>query len=62
MGEKDSLFSKKMYEIVNLMDGKRDLSEITDFVSAEYGHTDHRDVLRFVEDLKRIRLVSYRSD
>lgn len=57
--ERDPLFPRKMYEIVNLMDGKRDLHEITRFVSAEYGRTDHRDVLRFIDDLKRMRLVSY---
>ena len=62
MDKNDLSFSKKMYEIVNLMDGKRDLNEITDFVSAEYGPTDHGDVLRFVEDLKRIRMVSFRTD
>ena len=62
MDKKDPSFSKKMYEIVNLMDGRRNLNEITDFVSAEYGPTDHGDVLRFVEDLKRIRLVSFRTD
>lgn len=62
MDKNDLSFSKKMYEIVNLMDGKRNLNEITDFVSAEYGPTDRGDVLRFVEDLKRIRLVSFRAD
>ncbi len=62
MDKKDMSFSKKMYEVVNLMDGKRNLNEITDFVSAEYGPTDRRDVLRFVEDLKTIHLVSFRAD
>ena len=57
--DRDPLFSRKMYEIVNLMDGKRDLHELTRFVSAEYGRTDHRDVLRFIDDLKRMHLVSY---
>ena len=61
MDRNDPSFSKKMYEIVNLMDGRRDLNEITEFVSAEYGPTDHGDVLKFVEDLKRIRLVSFRA-
>jgi len=62
MDKKDPSFSKKMYEIINLMDGKRCLNDITDFVSAEYGPTNHGDVLRFVEDLKKIRLVSFRTD
>ena len=56
-GDRDASFSKKMYDIVNLMDGERDLCEITEVVSAEYGPTNMDDVLRFVADLKRARLV-----
>ena len=56
---KDNAFSKKMYEALNLADGKRTLHEIVEFISAEYGPTDHRDVLRFMKDLKDARLVSY---
>ncbi len=55
--KRDSSFSKKMYEVVNLMDGDRDLCEITEVVSAQYGPTDIADVQRFVADLRRIHLV-----
>ena len=56
---KDNSFSKKMYEVVNLIDGKRNVYDITVFVSAEYGPTDTKDVLRFLDDLKITRLVAY---
>jgi aminopeptidase YwaD len=56
---KDQLFSKKMYEAVNLMDGRRTLFDICRFVSAEYGPTDCEDLARFISDLKRMRLVSF---
>jgi hypothetical protein len=56
---KDIGFSKKMYEVVNLSDGRRTLHEIVEFVTAEFGPTDHRDVIRFVSCLKEARLVSY---
>jgi hypothetical protein len=59
MDKKDATFSGKMYEIVNLMDGRRSLREIAEFVSAEYGPTEHKVVLRVADDLKRIRLVAY---
>ncbi len=57
--ERDGAFSKKMYEVVNLMDGRRTLHEIVEFVSAEFGPTEHRDVLRFMKDLRDAKLVSY---
>lgn len=56
---KDEYFSKKTYEVVNLMDGERDLCEITEAVSAEYGPTDIAEITRFVEDLRAARLVKY---
>ena len=46
-----------MYEIVNLMDGNRDLCEITEVISAQYGPTDIVDVQKFVADLKYAHLV-----
>jgi hypothetical protein len=55
--KRDPLFAKKMFEIINLMDGERDLCEIVEFVSAEYTPTEMEDVLRFVSDLKAARLA-----
>ena len=57
---RDSLFSRKTYEAVNLMDGRRSIDEIMEFVSAEFGHTDSRDILKFLDDLKEMRLISMR--
>lgn len=56
--ERDSWFSRKTYEMVNLMDGRRDMLEIVRFVSAEYGPTDHEDVFRFLDDMREMRLIS----
>ena len=39
------------WEIVNMMDGRRSVSEIRDFVSAYYGTVDTDLVARYVEDL-----------
>lgn len=57
--KRDSSFSKKMYDIVNLMDGDRDMCEITELVSAQYGPTEIEDVLRFVGDLRSAGYVDY---
>jgi len=50
-------FSSKTYEIVNLMDGKRNLLDIRHIVSCEYDETDVEFVLHFIEDLKKLGLV-----
>ena len=60
MEEEDPVFSAKMFEMVNLMDGNRNLREITEFVSAEFGHTEQGAVVRFADDLERLRLITYR--
>ena len=60
MDEKDPAFSGKMFEIVSLMDGDRSLRDIAEFVSAEYGYTDYGVIVKFADDLERLRLISYR--
>ncbi len=50
----------KQYEIINLMDGKRSLLEIRDIVSCEFDETDFEYVFRFVQELNRIGLVSFK--
>ncbi|MCJ7561838.1 MAG: DUF4910 domain-containing protein, partial [Thermoplasmata archaeon] len=57
----DRDFSRKAYDMVNLIDGKRSVQEIMDIVSAEFGPTSHEHALRFMSDLKKIGLVSYRT-
>jgi len=56
---RDSDIPRKMYEMTCLMDGKRSLKEIVEFVSAEYGLTSHDDAFQFIEYLKKAKLVSY---
>ncbi|UCE91059.1 MAG: DUF4910 domain-containing protein [Methanobacteriota archaeon] len=55
----DRGFSIKMYELLSLSDGRRDLREIAEFVSAEFGPTNHRNVLRYVKCLRDANLVTY---
>lgn len=57
-GKKDAAFGVKMAEVLNFMDGKRTLYEIIKAVSAEYTETKAEDVLKFLRDLERMRLVS----
>jgi hypothetical protein len=52
-------FGSKIYEIINLMDGQRNLLAIRHIVSCEYDETDIEFVLHFVEDLKKMELVKY---
>jgi len=52
-------FGSKTFEIINLMDGKRNLLEIRDIVSCEYGETDIEFVLHFAEDLKKMGLIDF---
>jgi hypothetical protein len=58
--EKDLDFGKKMLEIVNFMDGKRTAHDIAMAVSAEYGVIDPEHVLKFIGDLKKSKLVTFR--
>ncbi len=52
-------FGSKVYEIINLMDGQRNLLAIRHIVSCEYDETEVEFVLHFVEDLKKMKLVRY---
>lgn len=57
--KKDKDFSKKTYEILNYMDGKRTAYDITKAVSAEYSQTNLEHVLKFMRDLQKINLLSF---
>jgi hypothetical protein len=57
--KKDKDFRKKTYEIVNFIDGKRSVIEITRAVSAEYGETELEHVLKFIRDLETAKFVSF---
>ena len=49
----------KMYEINNLINGNRNVLWIRNAVSAQFGETGIEFVLHYLEDLKRINLVSW---
>jgi len=55
----DREFMSKTAELVNYIDGARSVSEIAQELSAEYGPTDPAHVLRYVRDLKKLKLVSF---
>jgi len=59
IGKKDEEFRKKIYEILNFMDGKRTIYDIVRAVSAEYGGTNLEHVLKFVQDLEKANFVSF---
>ena len=56
--KKEPAFRMKMVEALNFMDGKRTLYEIIRIVSAEYTETKAEDLLRFMGDLEKMKLVS----
>ena len=57
--KKDRNFRKKIYEILNFMDGKRSVYDISRTVSAEYGETNLEDLLRFTRNLEKVKLISF---
>ncbi|HKZ94484.1 MAG TPA: DUF4910 domain-containing protein [Candidatus Bathyarchaeia archaeon] len=51
--EKDTKLGLKQFEILNFMNGKRNLHDIIQAVSAEYGETNMEHALRFIKDLEK---------
>ena len=58
--EKDPDFSKKMLEVVNFTDGKRDAQSIVKAISAEYAPTEPEYVIKFLNDLKKAKLIIFK--
>ncbi len=58
--DKDKDFTKKTYEILNFMDGKRTVYDIAKAVSAEYSQTSLGHVLKFMRDLQKVNLLSFK--
>ena len=56
--EKDIHFTKKRAEIINYMDGKRNLYDIVQAVSAEYDETNMEHALKFIKDLEKTKFIS----
>lgn len=60
MDEKDREFGKKAAEVVNFIDGKRSVFDLVNAVSAEYSETNSEHVLKFLRDLEKLNLVSFK--
>jgi len=58
MREKDSAFEMKTAELLNFIDGKRNLYDIIKAVSAEYTETKAKDAIKFLRDLEKMKLIS----
>jgi aminopeptidase-like protein len=61
IGEKDREFQKKMYELVNLIDGRRNVRDIVNTVSAEYSETSIEHVTKFLRDLEKAKLLTFKQ-
>jgi len=59
IGDKNPDFEKKLAEVLNFMDGKRNAYEIMRAVSAEYAETDSEHVLKFLRDLEKTKLITF---
>jgi len=57
--EKDPEFGKKSAEYLNFIDGKRTAHDILKAVSAEYGETNPEQVLKFLRDLEKAKLLTF---
>jgi hypothetical protein len=57
--EKDPKFSIKSEELLNFIDGKRTTYEIVKAVSAEYGETSTEQMLKFLQDLEKAKLITF---
>ncbi len=58
--EGSKLTGMHQWEIVNMMDGRRSVSEIRNFVSAYYGAIETAFVARYVEDLVKAGVVKWK--
>jgi len=57
--EKDIDFSKKMLEVINFMDGKRNAYNIMQAVSAEYCPTNAEHMLKLLQDLQKANFIAF---
>ena len=57
--KQDPAFNKKMPEILNFANSKRNALQITKAVSAEYTPTDTEHVLKYLKDLQKTKLIAF---
>ncbi|MGD8506934.1 MAG: hypothetical protein PVF15_09780, partial [Candidatus Bathyarchaeota archaeon] len=61
ISRRDKQFNQKLAEILNFADGKRDLQQIVNAVSAEYAPTNPEDMLRVLQHLQKQSLVTLKT-
>jgi len=59
--EKDPKFYLRQFEILNFMNDQRNLHEIVQAVSAEYGETNTEHALKFIKDLEKTGFITLRT-
>jgi aminopeptidase-like protein len=59
MGGLRTVIRSHIFELSNLIDGKRSVLDIRNALSAEFGETDLEFVMKYISDLKRFNLVTY---
>ncbi len=59
--EKDEKFPVKRDEIINFMDGKKNLNEIVNAVRAEYAEINTEDALKFIKDLEKTKFITIKK-
>jgi aminopeptidase-like protein len=57
--KKDGDFGKKLYEMLNFMDGKRTVYDVALAVSAEYSEIRLEDALKVIRDLAKTQFISF---
>jgi len=61
-GEKDRKLGLKQFEILNFMNGQRNLYELVQAVSAEYGETNIEHAIRFIKDLEKTGFITLQTN
>jgi len=59
--QKDEKFPVKRAEIINFMDGKRNLNEIVKAVRAEYTEFSTEDAVKFIKDLEKTKFITIKK-
>jgi hypothetical protein len=59
MGGLRHVLRNHIFELNNLIDGKRSVLDIRNALSAQFGETDLELVMKYISDLERFELVSY---
>ncbi len=61
ISRKDKRFNQKLAEVLNLADGKRNLQQIINAVSAEYTPTNTKHILKILRHLQKQKLISLKT-